>query len=352
VKRVRACGEVIGPMPLPEDPAGGPMHKLPRLSWLNWIRLSLIPAGGDWRDLKDVLADGQPRREVFRRHHVGKWEEPIATVAGSGSNGPSAVADPRLTCTPRAGCYGVLDWGEPSRTVIGKTSIDHGPFCVADPRVKFGNVDRVTPWDEPVGTITHAPAPSSGAPAVADPRIAVKTAYDHGYGVLRFDEPSSTIAGGSAPGQGAYSVADLRVKEGTYRGAYGVMRWDEAAGTITGHHHPSSGRFSVADPRKAPPSLVVIIAADGTWHRPLTTLEKAALQGMPTVWKGAPLQLAGTSRSGWDERIGNAVPPPTARAIAESMLVCLVAADVGGFSLSSGGAVWVGEKRDDGRVAA
>lgn len=55
LKRVRGVGEVLGELPMPEDPAGGAMHKLPRISWLNWVRLALIPAGGDWRDLPGTL---------------------------------------------------------------------------------------------------------------------------------------------------------------------------------------------------------------------------------------------------------------------------------------------------------
>ncbi len=265
-KRVRACGEIIGPMPLPGDPAGGPMHGLPKLSWLNWVRLALIPAGGDWRDLEGVLVDGQARREVHRRHRIERWDQPSATIAGSGSNAVGAIADPRLR---------------------------------------------------------------------------VRVAYDHGYGVLRFDEPSPTVAGGSDVGQGAYSIADVRFGSRYYNGTYGVISWQDAAGTITGNARVDTGRFAISDPRRPPPSPMVIIAADSTWHRPLTTLELGALQGLPTTWKGRPLTLAGSTSTRWRERIGNAVPPPTARAIAEQMLVCLVAADVGGFSLSSAGSVWV-----------
>jgi site-specific DNA-cytosine methylase len=358
-KRVRACGEVIGPMPMPEDPRGGPMHALPKLSWLNWVRLALIPAGGDWRDLEGVLADGQARREVHRRHRVEKWDEPSGTVAGSGSNSVGAVADPRpfarnLGPHARSNIDQVLPWDAPASTVTGAAKPSSGAPSIADPRLipQPGNAGkhhgkyRVEGWTAPAHTVTGAGRVGSGAPSIADPRLRVARAYDHGYGVLRWDEPSSTVAGGSDVGQGAYSVADVRVDEGTYRGSYGVMAWDEAAATITGNARPTTGSFSVADPRKPPPSPTVIIAADGTWHRPLTTLELAALQGMPTVWKGAPLKLAGSGSTAWRERIGNAVPCPTARAIAEQMLVCLVAADAGGFSLSSGGSVWVERRLD------
>lgn len=315
IQRVRGVGEVLGELPMPEDPAGGAMHRLPRLSWLNWVRLALIPAGGDWRDLEGVLADGQARREVHRRHQVQRWDAPASTVAGSGSNGPSAVADPRFGCAPYGGTYGVLRWHDPSATVTGVACFDSGRFAVGDPRVRV--------------------------------------AFDNGYAVLRWDEASPTVAAGSHPGQGAYSVADIRAVGGTHRGTYGVLRWEDAAGTVTGGSRAANGRFSVADPRTGEalchvadarrpplPGPPVIIAADGTWHRPLTTLELAALQGFPVTLDGAPLVLSGTSSSAWRERIGNAVPPPTARAIAEQMLLTLVAADGAGFRLAAT-PVWV-----------
>ncbi|MFO7180890.1 MAG: DNA cytosine methyltransferase [Pseudomonadota bacterium] len=116
-------------------------------------------------------------------------------------------------------------------------------------------------------------------------------------------------------------------------GSYRVLSWEEAARTVTGSARIDNGPFAVADPRKPPDFTPVIIAADGTWHRPLTTLELAVLQGFPAEIDGKPLELDGTSQSAWRERIGNAVPPPAAQAIAERMLVALVEADMGGFSL-------------------
>lgn len=295
------------------------MHRLPKLSWINWVRLALIPAGGDWRDLDGVLANGQARREVHRRHKVQRWTESASTVAGSGSNGPSAVADPRIV--PQS-ANADLHWG------------------------KY----KVRAWSAPSGTIAGAGRVGSGAESVADPRVRV--AFDHGYAVLDWLEPSATVAAGSHPGQGAYSVADVRAGA-SYKGTYGVLRWQDAASTVTGQASPSTGRFSVADPRsgaelcrvddarKPPrPGPPLIVAADGTWHRPLTTLELAALQGFPTTLGGAPLVLHGTGSSAWRERIGNAVPPPAARAIAEQMLLTLVCADGAGFRLAPT-PVWV-----------
>ncbi len=52
-------------------------------------------------------------------------------------------------------------------------------------------------------------------------------------------------------------------------------------------------------------------------------------------------ELAGASSTKWRERIGNAVPPPTARAIAEQMLIALVEEFEGTMMLRGDGAVWV-----------
>ena len=87
----------------------------------------------------------------------------------------------------------------------------------------------------------------------------------------------------------------------------------------------------MADPRLPEPTdsgAWLIVAEDGTWHRPLTTYELALLQGFPSHLKdGRPFQLAGTSQSRWRERIGNAVPPPAAEAVAELMLATLAASE-------------------------
>lgn len=425
--RVRGVGEVLGELPMPGDPAGGPMHVMPRLSWLNWVRLALIPAGGDWRDLPGVLEEGQARREEFRRHQVQAWDAPASTVAGGGSNGPSAVADPRpfkggygvspwdepsgtvagesypsngrgAVADPRPfnGTYGVGDWTEPAATLTGDARPSKGGFAVADPRVvpQAGNDGMhwgkytVRDWDEPANTVTGAGRVGSGAQAVADPRARewfhhaykivpwsapagtvtghgspsgaasvadprVSSAYDKGYAVIPWTDPSPTVAGKSAVGCGAYAVADVRLSCSPRQGSYGVLSWEQAAGTVIGRSAIDHGRFCVADPRtgeivawidgakKSPrPGAPLIIARDGTWHRPLTTLELAALQSFPTVIDGEPLVLAGTSSSRWRERIGNAVPPDAAERIAEQMLVTLLAADGPGFHLSAAD-VWV-----------
>ena len=322
-RRVRACGEVLGPLPMPGDlELGGPMHSLPRLSWRNWVRLALIPAGGDWRDLPGVLADGERRREKFRRAPVTAWDAAAETVTGPGGSAADAVADPRA----RDWYHHVLrvtDWTDPAGTVTGARHVMGGALAVADPRLadalKLGdNAERhrnkytVTSWGDPAQTVIGASRPGSGAPSIADPR------WGGGrLGVNPFDSPAGTVAGESLPGNGRFSVADPRFAEGKRKnwqrvagvtpwtesaptvtsgakihagafqiadprlgcapraGAYRVLRWDEAAATITGSLGIDNGAAAVADPRldpdKPPPWTPIIVAADGTWHRPLTT---------------------------------------------------------------------------------
>lgn len=352
-RRVRGCGEVLGALPMPEDPSAGPLHRLPRISWLNWVRLALIPAGGDWRDLEGVLTEGQPRREQWARHAVAAWDAPSKTVAGGGSNGATNVADGRLTHWNK---YRVVDWETPAGTVIGATRPGSGAPNVAD--VRFGHVDRLRAWDEPAGTVTRSPAPSSGAQSVADPR----QWYRGTYGIGPWDSPAPTVTGRASPSTGRFSVSDPRVSH-AFDAGYAVLDWSQAARTIAGTSAVGCGAYSVADPRalpselrlateaeldraaaephKPPPFLPVIVAADGTWHRPMTTLELAALQGLPTRLDDAPLVLAGSAVNRWRERIGNAVPPPTARAMAEQMLVTLAQGALETFALRGSGDVWV-----------
>lgn len=336
-RRVRGCGEVLGELPMPatvEAREYGSLHELPKLTWRNWLRLALIPAGGDWRDLDGVLREGQARREVFGKHRVEDWDASVGAVAGPGSNGVCNVADPRVAIPPNEGRhwnkYSVEAWDRPAHAVIGKLQIGSGRPAIADPRVAaawhrgaYGSMS----WDEPSGAVTGgADNPSRGRFSVADPRareLHVPTAYDAGYGVLRWADPARTVAGTPAVGCGAYAVAEPR--RGLVEGAV-LLTLQEALDLDL-------------DVSKRPPFIPIIIADDGTWHRPLTLLELAALQSYPARMHGEPIRFAGT-RTKIAEHVGNSVPPAAARAIGEQMLVALTEAALGTMSLSSG-AVWV-----------
>jgi len=101
-QRVRGIGEVIGelPVPVPGSNEGGRLHVLPKLSALNWIRLALIPAGGDWRDLKRYpevrLVDRAARQNG--QFGVEPFDAPAHAVLGHSSARDTfgSVADPRL----------------------------------------------------------------------------------------------------------------------------------------------------------------------------------------------------------------------------------------------------------------
>ncbi len=107
----------------------------------------------------------------------------------------------------------------------------------------------------------------------------------------------------------------------------------------------ADGPWSVADPRidKMPAQdekLVTIIRAlDGTWHRPFTTMELAALQSLMDPEE--TLELDGLSDSAWRERIGNAVPPEAAAAIAGVMGTTLLLAWSGETFMLSSVPIWV-----------
>lgn len=336
VRRVKSIGEIIGPLPLPDDPSAGPMHRLPRLQWKTWVRLALIPAGGDWRDLERIAPE-QYRLEYIPRgggpFGVQEWGQPAATVIGNssikGSNAVS-VADPRLDHIPREGVYRVQRFDEPSTTVTGAAWVtaSNGAACVADPRLperdnRHPGLYQVVRWDESGPCVTGTRF-GSGAAAVADPRV-------------------------------NESVSDPRLGCKCRNGLYGVQDWDKPGYTVTGARNLHSGTAAVADPRipaDTDQGVWVIIAEDGTWHRPLTTLELAALQGFPTQMPdGQPFQLAGKSDAKWRERIGNAVPPPAAKAIGEQILTALLASQRGEWTLGATG-IWVREDEQDAWTGA
>ena len=102
VKPMQTIGDVIGTLPLPDDPFGGKMHKLPRLQEKTWQRLAFIRPGYDWRDLQQAPKELQ------------------------------------LGCKPRSGTYGIIRWNEPAPTVTGSASIYCGD-CSSCRSTQSGN---------------------------------------------------------------------------------------------------------------------------------------------------------------------------------------------------------------------
>lgn len=308
----RGVGDVLGALPVPgpwAGGAGGPMHTLPRLSALNWLRLACIPAGADWRALPDrvrlVVGDVDPRSTCERRAGslgVTAWGQQTHAVIGAASiqNTALQVADPRLTCSPRSGAYGVAGWGETGCTVVASACHDNGAYTTADPRLK--------------------------------PRAARQNG---GYGVNAWDDPSHAVIATANVGVSWSSVSDPR---GWPAPTHELRVGDDGVLEL---HGPAIDITSRA------PTTLVIRALDGTWHRPLTTLELAALQSLPTQIDGEWLVLDGRSHKDWRKRIGNAIPAAAAEAIARQMTLTLDASDDG--VLTQGATPrWVGPQIEEG----
>jgi len=360
-KSLKSVGSILGRMPMAGDiEAAGPMHRVPSLHWKTWVRLALVQAGKDWRSLNDLAIEGGYLRdfvivpEAYGGYlGVNKWDDSMGVVAGRSrpTNGAFSVADPRA----RDGAlqyqqYGVRRWDETSGAVIGVKSPGQGTFSVADPRpagVRHNNVYRVCKMDGPAGTVTGGQSPSAGGQCIADPRRP-----GEGFGkylVTPWNQAAGTVIAGSTTGQGAFAVQDpmpgmKRVKGDAYLtgGHYGVVDWNGQAGAVSASARQDNGRWSVADPRMPEPSeklTCVIESLDGTWHRPFTTLELAALQSLvePEEW----LELDGLSDQAWRERIGNAVPPAAAEAIAQVMGTTLLLAEAGETFMLNSMPVWV-----------
>ncbi len=243
------------------------------------------------------------------------WDEKSGTVTGNAQpmTGSFSVADPRHPeGADQYGQYGVRRWEEPTGAVINVKSPGQGPHSVADLRPGFGasthhNVYRIVQWGEQAGTITGANHPAGGAGCVADPRCQWSAnAHTSKLRVIPYDQPATTITGSASSSHGftsgAMSVADPRpaaFKDGRNSfvggGHYGVTGWAETSGAVTGSALHDNGSWSVADPREAEGEplnslpepntqlVAVIRALDGTWHRPFTTLELAALQSLWTL---------------------------------------------------------------------
>jgi len=358
-QRVKSIGEVIGPLPLPGAVNMGPLHRLPRLQWKTWVRLSLIPAGGDWRDLEKIAPEEYRLEHIPRgggSYGVQDWDEPSHTVTGRAkANGSTAsnIADPRLTEREgrHPGVYRVVRFDEPGPCVTG-TRFGSGAPAIADPRTGFKDsthtaIYKVNKWEKEASTVTGAHRPNNGAISIADPRVG--GGYSNKRKVLDWEQPASTVTGTADIQSGAQSVADPRLGCKPRSGMMGVQKWDEAGKTVIGSGDIHAGATALADPRipkdnetlDPPP---VIISLDGTWHRPLTTLELAALQGLPVIINGKPLILAGNSDQRWREAIGNMVPPPAARAMAEVVLHALLVASENAWEMSAND-IWVSPKK-------
>ncbi|WP_241065445.1 DNA cytosine methyltransferase [Achromobacter insuavis] len=321
---------------------------------------------------------------------VRRWDASTGAIAGQQGPGQGAysVADPRHHGPAKhSNEFRIVRYDEVARAVTGA----HGTGqCVADLR-GFGaethkNVFRVVPWADSAGTVGGGHGPSSGGQAVADPRGGPDASKLHGkFHTADWEEHSHAVIAGYA--NGAFAVADPRPGLARERGDhyltaghYGVAAWDKHVGAVSASACHDNGSWSIADPRYVPGGAAVhggewnagthsggdvpgnvpvlpaandklvcrILAEDGTWHRPFTTLELAALQSIydPDDYaeaeaRGEVFQMDGISDSAHRERIGNAVPRKAAKAMAEEIGRAILLSRAGeSFQLSST-PIWV-----------
>lgn len=249
-----------------------------------------------------------PRKPAYdRAYSVLDPQEPSPTVAAKSFVGCGGYAYPTvlpLTCEQRAGSYGVLDPQEPAKTIVAHMKVDNSPAAIAAQALPAG-----------YGVLPYSEAKKIATGEVRAP-----------FMVVDRSDPTTPLA-----------IVD-RLDRAPYRWVTAPAKARKKPLT------PKQAAKAEASPRAGKRKKVyvplVMISADGTWHRPLTTLELARLQGLPWMHNGAPLKFSGGST---DNRtcIGNMVPPPTAKAIIMQMLLSVLAADSGCFYLDSGGAgVW------------
>ena len=389
---LRGVGEVLSQVPCPVPWADDlpPMHRVAAgQHWITALRLALIRAGRDWRDLRRVVA-----YEVRWSGGQGYW------LVGALYEGAEAWTTPPGwdEAEPRGGWvtddagllsswmgegrthpgYRMREWGETAGTVgsHGGCATGGAWSFAADPRlphVKFNNAFRLVGWEERGVAVTGGAGPTSGGQCVADPRLGCSPRRGT-YGVMDWSETSPTVAasvdvhaGTAAVMDPRLGVADVpradelrrgirpamreavdlgaRVAEGdrpdlrrraasvrpaemACRPAYLPLRRDLPWGHIPTEEGAGDARGMQA-PAPTDRGAWVILSPDGSWHRPCTTLEVALLQGLPAVIRGAPLDFYALGLSDGDARevIGNGVPPPAAEAVGVEFGQALLEAD-------------------------
>ncbi len=370
-KPLRSVGSVLEQLPLPGDPAAGAMHRIPSLQWKTWVRLAFVEAGKDWRSLKRLaVEDGMLRDylivpEQYHADYLGvtNWSGSSAAVTSRGgpTNGRFSVADPRAEeFKEQFGQLGLKQWEDVGSTVTSQRAPGQGPFSVADPRIgselKHNNAFRVVRMADVSPTVISGQGPGAGGLSVADPRMNWNDGAHHNkIGMLGWRDTAKTITGSRVPYSGGLSIADPRPDALSHPsrnayltgGHYGVVPWAGHSGAVAAAAKNNNGPWSVADPRASYAGLpaqndkvvAIIRAEDGTWHRPFTTLDLAALQSM--VDFDRPFWLAGKSDTAWREWIGNAVPRDAAAAMASSFYKTLLLAWSGETFILSNEDIWV-----------
>ncbi|GGI98249.1 DNA cytosine methyltransferase [Paenibacillus hunanensis] len=378
-KPLRTIGDVLSDLPAPGDiVGGGPLHKLPRLQWKTWMRLALIPAGGDWRDLNKIdwenlrvthtpragsTAVSDPRLQISGEgktnlYRVQSVDEAATCVTGAAgvNQGAGCISDPNLSdrSNRHPGVYQIVRADEPAPCVTG-TRFGSGAIAVADPRVNtklMPDSYGVQEWDTTAKTVRSANRIMQSAGSVSDPRVPDRPGrYTDQFRMQSVDSPAATVTGATDVQNGAQLVADPRINSAPRADTMGVQDWNCTAKTVIGSMDVHAGAAAVADPRipdDKEQGVWTIVSLDGTWHRPLTTYELAMLQSFPThLPDGRPFQLEGCSDQKAREYIGNAVPREAQEEMGNVLLLAAAEADANvGFALSWQ-PVWVAPTKEE-----
>lgn len=277
-------GDVLGPLPVPDDPRGGPMHRTTkRMSFLNRLRLWAIEAGKDWRSLRDrrdALAMKIPSGAHANLYRVAAEGEasPVVTCATRPGGGALSYAAPvPVDLAPREGTawhpnvLGVLDPTGHSGVITGEGRPTNGAFSVAAPvpidlvprEDRFNGSLGVLAPDQHAVAVTGEAAPSTGAFSVAAPvpidlvpQADNPDLHANKYVVLPWDGQSKTVTTATRVGSGAMSVAqplDLATADSAFHHGMGPGRWGvlsplDPSGTVTSNARVATGPFSVAAP--------------------------------------------------------------------------------------------------------
>nr|WP_210339001.1 DNA cytosine methyltransferase [Ensifer sp. ENS04] len=264
-KRLRGVGEIIEKLPLPGDPAGGPLHRVPSLQWKTWVRLAFVEAGSDWRSLNKLAVEDGVLRDFgivpagdWRDDILGvlPWDDTSRTVTGNAgaTTGRFSVADPREFREPHNGAMGVKAWDETAGAVTANGRPAAGSFSVADPRPPEGSLEYsqygVREWTEPSGAVINVKSPGQGVFSVSDPRMGERPRFNNVYRIVNWAEASPAVAGPGGPANGL-AVADPRPapRDDYKQTKYRVTGYDEAAGTVIAASTTGNGAFAIADPR-------------------------------------------------------------------------------------------------------
>lgn len=292
-QRVLGIAEVLGslPTPIPGSGAGGPMHDLPRVSDLNALRLALIRAGKDWRDLPASVKIGANAAKHGGHYGVMDDQRPAATVLATArmDTGKASTRDRRVQDDPRvnpqieplpnrhAGYMGVQDDAHPAHAVIGSMKGANAHGSLRDERVnpqvkdagRFHGAYGVTPQDEAAATVTASADPKIARHALQDGRVNVRYEEYGGthngvLGVQDAHEPARTVISAQtirsawgATDEGRVNV-QRQLGEQAHKGALGVQAAHQPARTVIGNQTSrnawgatSEGRVQTSLPLRA-----------------------------------------------------------------------------------------------------